>query len=53
MFEANIQSFCRRVICNFVGFSFYTGKSNQLDEGLAMCFYKVCCVTRRASVVTH
>ena len=41
MFEANIQGFARRVICKFVDFSFYTGKSNQLDEGLAMCFYKV------------
>jgi hypothetical protein len=39
-FEANIQGFCRRIICNFGDFTFYAGRSNELDEGLAMCFYK-------------
>ena len=35
------QGFCRRIICNFGDYTFYAGQSNELDEGLAMCFYKV------------
>lgn len=29
------------MICRFGEFSFYTGRSKDLDEGLGMCFYKV------------
>ena len=42
MFQANLQAFSRQLTCNFRTFTFYTGPSDEVEDSLAMCFFKVC-----------